>query len=39
MKEGMCLREHLDQLNSILLYMRNIDIKIVYEDAALILLV
>jgi len=35
----MSLREHLDKLNSILLDLRNIDIKIVDEDAALILLV
>jgi hypothetical protein len=32
-------QEHLDQLNSILLYLRNIDIKIDDEDVALILLV
>jgi hypothetical protein len=39
MQEGMSLREHLDQLNSILLDLRNIDIKIDDEDVALILLV
>ena len=39
MQEGMSLREHLDQLNSILLDLHNIDIKIDDEDAALILLV
>ena len=39
MQEGMSLREHLDQLNSILLDLRNIDIKINDEDVALILLV
>jgi len=35
----MSLREHLDQLNSILLYMRNIDIKIYDKDVVLIMLV
>jgi hypothetical protein len=39
MQEGMSLREHLDQLNSILLDLRNIDIKIDDEDVSLILLV
>ena len=39
MQEGMSLREHLDQLNTILLELRNIDVKIEDEDAALILLV
>ncbi|MCF8701901.1 retrotransposon gag domain-containing protein, partial [Corynebacterium sp. MC-10] len=39
MQEGMPLREHLDQLNTILLDLRNIDVKIEDEDAALILLV
>ena len=38
MNEGMSLSEHLDQLNSIFLYMCNIDIKIEDEDVALILL-
>ncbi|MDV3181192.1 MAG: hypothetical protein Q8830_03180, partial [Candidatus Phytoplasma australasiaticum] len=37
MQEGMPLREHLDQLNTILLDLRNIDVKIEDEDAALIL--
>lgn len=39
MQEGTPLREHLDQLNTILLDLRNIDVKIEDEDAALILLV
>ena len=39
MQEGMPLREYLDQLNTILLDLRNIDVKIEDEDAALILLV
>ena len=39
MQEGTPLREHLDQLNTILLELRNIDVKIEDEDAALILLV
>jgi LTR polyprotein gag-polypeptide-like protein len=39
MQEGISLREHLDQLNTILLELRNIDIKIEDEDATLILLV
>ncbi|CAL1403742.1 unnamed protein product [Linum trigynum] len=39
MEEGISLRNHLDQLNTILLYMRNIDVKIDDEDAVLILLV
>jgi len=39
MHEGMSLKEHLDQLNSILLDLHNIDIEIDDEDAALILLV
>ncbi|KAJ4702606.1 Retrovirus-related Pol polyprotein from transposon TNT 1-94 [Melia azedarach] len=38
-KEGMPLRDHLDQLNTILLELRNIDVKVEDEDAALILLV
>ena len=39
MQEGMPLRDHLDQLNTILLDLRNIEVKIEDEDAALILLV
>ena len=39
MSEGTPLREHLDQLNTILLDLRNIDEKVSDEDAALILLV
>ncbi|KAK9675632.1 hypothetical protein RND81_11G020200 [Saponaria officinalis] len=39
MQEGMPLRDHLDQLNTILLDLRNIDVKVDDEDAALILLV
>ncbi|KAJ4704466.1 Retrovirus-related Pol polyprotein from transposon TNT 1-94 [Melia azedarach] len=39
MQEGMPLRDHLDQLNTILLELRNIDVKVKDEDAALILLV
>ncbi|KAK9740681.1 hypothetical protein RND81_03G053700 [Saponaria officinalis] len=39
MGEGMPLRDHLDQLNTILLDLRNIDVKVDDEDAALILLV
>ncbi|CAL1408658.1 unnamed protein product [Linum trigynum] len=39
MEEGTSLRNHLDQLNTILLDLRNIDVKIDDEDAALILLV
>ena len=39
MAEGTQLREHLDQLNTLLLELRNIDVKIEDEDAALILLV
>ena len=39
MEEGSNLREHLDQLNTIMLELRNIDIKIDDEDAALLLLV
>ncbi|KAJ4726034.1 Retrovirus-related Pol polyprotein from transposon TNT 1-94 [Melia azedarach] len=38
MQEGMPLRDHLDQLNTILLELRNIDVKVEDEDAALILL-
>jgi len=39
MQEGTPLRDHLDQLNTILLDLRNIVVKIEDEDAALILLV
>ncbi|KAJ4704584.1 Retrovirus-related Pol polyprotein from transposon TNT 1-94 [Melia azedarach] len=39
MQEGMPLRDHLDQLSTILLELRNIDVKVEDEDAALILLV
>ena len=39
MQEGMPLRDHLDQLNTILLELRNIDVKVEGEDAAVILLV
>ena len=39
MQEGIELRDHLDKLNSILLELRNIDVKVEDEDAALILLV
>ncbi|KAJ4710294.1 Retrovirus-related Pol polyprotein from transposon TNT 1-94 [Melia azedarach] len=39
MQEGMPLRDHLDQLNTILLELRNIDVKVEDEDTALILLV
>jgi len=38
MHEGMSLREHLDQLNSTLLYLYNIDININHEDVVLIIL-
>lgn len=39
MKEGISLKDHLDQLNTILMELRNIDVKIEDEDAALLLLV
>ncbi|KAL9242034.1 hypothetical protein vseg_016079 [Gypsophila vaccaria] len=39
MQVGMSLKEHLDRLNTILLDLRNIDVKVDDEDAALILLV
>ncbi|KAL6133480.1 hypothetical protein ACLB2K_065715 [Fragaria x ananassa] len=39
MEEGTTLRDHLDQLNTILLELRNVDVKVDDEDAALILLV
>ncbi|GJS77777.1 retrovirus-related pol polyprotein from transposon TNT 1-94 [Tanacetum coccineum] len=39
MKEGSSLKEHLDALNSILMDLKNVEVKIEYEDAALVLLV
>ncbi|CAL1359620.1 unnamed protein product [Linum trigynum] len=39
MQEVTPLRDHLEQLNSILLDLRNIDVKVDDEDGALILLV
>jgi len=39
MQEGTPLRDHLDQLNIILLDLRNIEVKIEDKDAALTLLV
>uniref|UniRef100_A0A0D3BX66 CCHC-type domain-containing protein n=1 Tax=Brassica oleracea var. oleracea TaxID=109376 RepID=A0A0D3BX66_BRAOL len=39
MQEGIELRDHFDKLNSILLELRNIDVKVEDEDATLILLV
>nr|GEZ14009.1 retrovirus-related Pol polyprotein from transposon TNT 1-94 [Tanacetum cinerariifolium] len=39
MKEGSALKDHLDALNSILMDLKNVEVKIVDEDAALILLV
>ena len=39
MHEGTQLRDHLEQLNTLLLELRNIDVKIEDKDAALILLV
>ena len=39
MEEGTPLRDHLDQLNTNLLDLRNIEVKVEDEDAALILLV
>ncbi|KAJ1418452.1 gag-polypeptide of LTR copia-type [Sesbania bispinosa] len=38
MKEGTPLKDHLDELNSILMELRDIDVKIEDEDAAMILL-
>ena len=38
MKEGTSLKDHLDELNSILMELRDIDVKIEDEDAATILL-
>lgn len=39
MKEGSSLKEHLDALNSILMDLKNVEVKIEHEDAALVLLV
>ena len=39
MKEGMYLKDYLDQLNTLLIELRNIDIKIKDEDTTLLLLV
>ncbi|KAJ9552349.1 hypothetical protein OSB04_016394 [Centaurea solstitialis] len=39
MKEGMPFKEHLDELNSILMDLKNVEVKIEDEDVALILLV
>ncbi|GKA77551.1 hypothetical protein Tco_0784012 [Tanacetum coccineum] len=39
MKEGSSLKEHLDALNSILMDLKNVEVKIEDEDAALVLFV
>nr|GEV13195.1 retrovirus-related Pol polyprotein from transposon TNT 1-94 [Tanacetum cinerariifolium] len=39
MKEGSSLKEHLDALNTILMDLKNVEVKIKDEDAALVLLV
>ena len=39
MKEGTSLKDHPDQLNTLLMELRNIDVKIEDEDASLLLLV
>lgn len=39
MKEGASLKDHLDELNSILMELRDIDVKVEDEDAAMIMLV
>ncbi|GJU69287.1 retrovirus-related pol polyprotein from transposon TNT 1-94 [Tanacetum coccineum] len=39
MKEGSALKDHLDALNSILMDLKNVEVKIDNEDVALILLV
>jgi hypothetical protein len=39
MQEGAALKDHLDELNSILMDLKNIEVQIDDEDAALILLV
>ena len=36
MREGTPLKEHLDELNSILMELRDIDVKIEDEDLAII---
>ena len=38
MKEGMPIKVHLDELNKILMDLKNIDVRIDEEDQALILL-
>ncbi|GKC35508.1 hypothetical protein Tco_1047892 [Tanacetum coccineum] len=38
MKEGSSLKEHIDALNSILMDLKNIEVKIEDEDATLVLL-
>ena len=38
MKEGMPIKNHLDELNEILIDLKNIDVRIDEEDQALILL-
>ncbi|GKC63683.1 hypothetical protein Tco_1096281, partial [Tanacetum coccineum] len=38
-KEGSSLKEHLDALKSILMDLKNVEVKIEDEDAALVLLV
>lgn len=38
MKEGTSLKDHLDELSSILIELRDIDVKIEDEDATMILL-
>ena len=39
MKDGMLLKDHLDELNSIFMDLKNVEVKIDDEDAILILLV
>ncbi|GJR51302.1 hypothetical protein Tco_1401823 [Tanacetum coccineum] len=39
MKEGSSLKEYLDALNSLLMDLKNVEVKIEDEDAALVLLV
>ncbi|GKA76072.1 hypothetical protein Tco_0782450 [Tanacetum coccineum] len=39
MKEGSSLKEHLDGLNSILMDLKNVEVKIEDEDATIVLLV
>ena len=38
MKEGTPIKEHLDELNKILMDLKNIDVRVDEEDQALILL-